>query len=149
MATRSVAAENEEATEAWSGVLFERFVEYRGLIVSGLKAHGDAAIALYPPEPGDRVLDIGCGFGDTTQQLAALVGPEGHASGVDVAEPFITASIAEATQEGVENVDTDPDARPGVRCVACTSRRHVPRGPSPSRRSGSCGWPRSSCSRSG
>ena len=105
MATRSVAAENEEATEAWSGVLFERFVEYRGLIVSGLKAHGDAAVALYPPETGDRVLDIGCGFGDTTQQLAALVGPEGHATGVDVAEPFIKASIAEATQEGIENVD--------------------------------------------
>jgi SAM-dependent methyltransferase len=105
VATSSVAAENEEATEAWSGVLFDRFVEYRGLIVSGLKAHGDAGIALHPPEPGDRVLDIGCGFGDTTRQLAALVGPEGHATGVDVAEPFIRASIAEATQEGIENVD--------------------------------------------
>src|SRR4029078_2914116 len=28
-----VAAENEEATEPWSGVLFDRFVEYRELIV--------------------------------------------------------------------------------------------------------------------
>ena len=47
-----VAAENEEATEAWSGVLFDRFVEYRDLIVEGLRAHGDAAMQLYPPNPG-------------------------------------------------------------------------------------------------
>jgi SAM-dependent methyltransferase len=100
-----VAAENEEATEAWSGVLFDRFVQYRDLVVAGLKAHGDAAMRLHPPEPGNRVLDIGCGFGDTTQQLAALVGPKGHATGVDVAEPFIRASIGEAREAGVEKVD--------------------------------------------
>ena len=100
-----VASENEEATQAWSGVLFDRFVEYRDLIVEGLRAHGDAAMRLYPPEPGDRVIDIGCGFGDTTQQLAGLVGPDGQAVGVDVSEPFIRASIAEAAEAGVENAE--------------------------------------------
>ena len=100
-----IAAENEEATEAWSGVLFDRFVEFRDLIVVGLKGHGDAAMQLHPPSPGDRVLDIGCGFGDTTQQLAELIGPDGTAVGVDVAEPFIEASIAEARNAGVENVE--------------------------------------------
>jgi ubiquinone/menaquinone biosynthesis C-methylase UbiE len=100
-----VASENKEATQAWSGVLFDRFVEYRDLIVDGLRAHGDAAMRLYPPESGDRVIDIGCGFGDTTQQLAGLVGPDGQAVGVDVSEPFIRASIAEAAEAGVENVE--------------------------------------------
>src|SRR5215218_7226331 len=101
----AVAAENEEATEAWSGVLFDRFVEYRDLVVAGLKAHGDAAMELYPPAAGDRVLDIGCGFGDTTQQLAALVGREGHVVGVDVSEPFIEASVKEAGEAGIQNVE--------------------------------------------
>jgi SAM-dependent methyltransferase len=101
----AIAPENEEATEAWSGVLFDRFVQYRDLVVAGLKAHGDAGMQLYPPAAGDRVLDVGCGFGDTTQQLAALVGTEGHATGVDVSEPFIDASIAEANETGIENVD--------------------------------------------
>jgi SAM-dependent methyltransferase len=100
-----VAPDNEEATEAWSGVLFDRFVQYRELVVVGLKAHGDAAMELHPPEAGGRVLDLGCGFGDTTQQLAALVGPDGHATGVDVSEPFIERSVEEAEEAGVENVD--------------------------------------------
>src|SRR5919106_5820729 len=100
-----VAPENEEATDAWSGVLFDRFVQYRDLVVAGLQAHGDAAMQLHPPGRGDRVLDVGCGFGDTTQQLAALVGAEGHATGVDVSEPFIEASIAEAKEAGVANID--------------------------------------------
>jgi SAM-dependent methyltransferase len=100
-----VAAENEEATEAWSGVLFDRFVEYRDLIVLGLAEFGKVAMAIYPPDRGDSVLDIGCGFGDTTQQLAALVGPTGRAVGVDVSEPFIEASIKEAEEAGVEQVD--------------------------------------------
>ena len=84
-------------------------------IVAGLKAHGDAAMRLHPPEAGDRVLDIGCGFGDTTQQLAALVGAEGHAIGVDVSEPFIEASIEEAREGGRRERRLLRRRRPGRR----------------------------------
>jgi SAM-dependent methyltransferase len=98
------AAENRETTEAWSGPLFERFVRYRELVAEGLGAHGEAAIAAHPPRPGNRVVDLGCGFGDTTQRLAELIGPEGEALGVDVSEPFIEMARKEAEQEGVENV---------------------------------------------
>ena len=98
------AASNHEAAEAWSGPLFERFVRYRELVIDGLGAHGEAAMAAHPPHPGDRVLDVGCGFGDTTQRLAGMVGPEGGALGVDVAPPFVEAARAEAEEAGVENV---------------------------------------------
>jgi SAM-dependent methyltransferase len=100
-----VVPDNDEATEAWSGVLFDRFVEFRDLIVTGLAQHGARALEMYPPAAGSRVLDVGCGFGDTTQQLAELVGADGHATGVDVSEPFIAASIREAKDAGVSNVD--------------------------------------------
>ena len=99
-----VAAANEEATEAWDGVLFDRFVEYRELVVDALAPHGDAAMRAHPPRPGDRVLDLGCGFGDTTQQLAALVGPDGEAVGIDVSERFIEQSRREAEGAGATNV---------------------------------------------
>jgi len=98
-----VAPENEEATEAWSGVLFDRFAEFRELVVGGLSAFGEVAMRLYPPPDGCRVLDIGCGFGDATQQLAHLVGPRGEAVGVDVSEPFVEAASAEAEAARVGN----------------------------------------------
>ena len=99
-----VAADNQEATDAWSGPLFDRFVRYRDLVADGLGAHGEAAMAAYPPPPGAKVLDVGCGFGDTTQRLAELVGPDGEAVGVDVSQPFIDAARREAEEEGVGNV---------------------------------------------
>jgi SAM-dependent methyltransferase len=101
-AMTEVAADNREATDAWSGPLFDRFVRYRDLVADGLGAHGEKAMEVHPPAQGDRVIDLGCGFGDTTQRLAGLVGPEGEAFGVDVSEPFVEQARLEA--EGVENV---------------------------------------------
>jgi SAM-dependent methyltransferase len=101
----SVAPDNAEATEAWSGPLFDLFVKYRDLTSDGLGAHGEVAMASNPPRPGDRVLDIGCGFGDTTQRLAELVGPKGSALGVDVSEPFIETARKEAEEAGADNVE--------------------------------------------
>ena len=100
-----VASENEEATEAWSGVLFDRFLQFKELIIAGATEFSEAAIRLHPPSPGDRVLDVGPGFGDTTQRLAGLVGPEGGAVGIDVSEPFVAAATEDARQAGVENVE--------------------------------------------
>jgi SAM-dependent methyltransferase len=93
---------NAEAIEAWDGPLFERFVQYRHIVVAGLAAHGDEAMRLHPPQPGSRVLDLGCGFGDTTRQLAALTGPRGSAFGVDASPRFIEAATEEAA--GIDNV---------------------------------------------
>src|SRR5919107_4394158 len=105
MESSTVAAVgNEEAVAAWDGVLFDRFKQYRHIFTTGLGAHSDAAMALHPPPVGGRVVDIGCGFGDTTQQLAKLVGPEGEAVGIDASPNFIDLSIREAEEAGVENI---------------------------------------------
>ena len=100
----SVAVGNEEAVEAWDGVLFERFKQYRHILCTGLGLHSDAAMALHPPPVGGRVLDIGCGFGDTTQELAELVGPDGDAVGIDAAPNFIELAQQEAEEAGAKNV---------------------------------------------
>src|ERR687893_1829056 len=100
MTSLNVAPENAEATEAWNGPLFEVWKSFQAVVVSNAKVHGDAALADHHPEPGDRVLDIGCGLGDSTVQLARLVGPHGHAHGVDVAERMGAGARAEAAQAG-------------------------------------------------
>jgi SAM-dependent methyltransferase len=97
------AAPNAEAIEAWDGPLFDGFLRFRHLITTGVAPHSERALELVPPQPGWRVLDIGCGFGDTTQRIAALVGPDGEAVGVDAAANFIDAARADAAQAGVAN----------------------------------------------
>jgi ubiquinone/menaquinone biosynthesis C-methylase UbiE len=87
--------DNNEAIEAWDGPLFDRFVRFREIVTTGLGAHGERALALYPPQPGERALDIGCGFGDTAARIAELVGPSGSVLGVDAAPRFIESARAE------------------------------------------------------
>jgi SAM-dependent methyltransferase len=106
---------NAEAITAWDGPLFDSFVKFREVFTTGLGAHGDAALELVPPQPGQRALDVGCGFGDTTRQIAELVGPEGEAVGVDAAARFIEIAAREAEEADAANahflvadVQTDP-----------------------------------------
>jgi SAM-dependent methyltransferase len=101
--TRWGTGVNAEAIEAWDGPLYDRFVRFRDVILTGLGAHGEEALRLVPPQPGQRVLDIGCGFGDTTQRIAGLVGPGGEAVGVDAAPRFIETARAETEAAGVPN----------------------------------------------
>jgi SAM-dependent methyltransferase len=101
----SVAANNEEAVEAWNGVLFDRFVKYRRVVTEGLGAHGEVALELHPPRPGESALDIGCGFGDTARRIAAMVGSEGSVLGFDAAERFVDLAREEAEAAGVGNLE--------------------------------------------
>ncbi len=94
---------NAEAIQAWDGPLYDRFVRFRHIVTTGLGAHGAAALRLAPPQPGERVLDVGCGFGDTTQEIARMVGPEGEAVGVDAAARFVETAAREAKEAGVQN----------------------------------------------
>jgi SAM-dependent methyltransferase len=96
-------AVNAEAIEAWNTVLFDKFCRFRHIVVQGLAEHGEVALRRHPVAAGARVLDIGCGFGDTTVQLARLAGPGGEAVGVDGAPRFIEAARAESAAAGVRN----------------------------------------------
>src|SRR5262249_52802353 len=78
----------------------------------GLGAHGREAMRLIAPQHGERALDIGCGFGETTVELAGKVGASGHALGVDVSPRFIEVARDEAAQAGVTNASfAGPDVQ--------------------------------------
>jgi SAM-dependent methyltransferase len=113
--TQTAAAANAEAISAWDGPLYDRFVRFRHIVTTGLGAHGDEALRLYPPQPGQRVLDVGCGFGDMTQQIAELVGASGEAVGVDAAPRFIETARTERAEAGIANAHFEAvDVQAGV-----------------------------------
>ena len=65
---------------------------------------GEAAIARLHPDPGEHVLDIGCGTGTTTLELARLVGNSGQVTGVDVSAPMLDEARRRAADAGLANV---------------------------------------------
>ena len=100
----AIAPANEEAARAWDTVLYERWKRNREVFVGSLQGMTEELLARFPPPEGGRCLDIGCGFGDTTQRLAELVGPEGFALGTDSSPHFIEDARREAAEAGCENV---------------------------------------------
>jgi len=100
----TIAAANEEAVEAWSGVLFDRWARYRDVLAVSIREFSDVAFDLCRPQPGERVLDVGCGLGETTRAVAELVGPTGEVVGIDAGERFVETATAEAAEAGAGNV---------------------------------------------
>lgn len=104
--------DNQEAISAWDGVLFERWVRYRHIFVGGLANHGDEALRLFAPQPGWRVLDVGCGLGDTTQAIARAVGAEGEVVGVDAAARMLDIAREETAEPNARYVVADVQLDP-------------------------------------
>jgi ubiquinone/menaquinone biosynthesis C-methylase UbiE len=95
--------ENEIVVEAWNTVLFDKFLRFKHILITGLAGHSDELLSRGLHHPGERVLDVGCGFGDSTIRIAEQVGPRGEAVGVDCAQNFIQASEQEAAACGARN----------------------------------------------
>lgn len=98
-----MAGENDIVIAAWNTVLFDKFCRFKHLLIGGLSAHSTEALARHDHPEGARVLDVGCGFGDSTRLIARRVGPRGEAVGVDCAENFIQAAEQEARRSAIDN----------------------------------------------
>jgi ubiquinone/menaquinone biosynthesis C-methylase UbiE len=94
---------NDIPIEAWNTVLFDKFVRFRRVLTAGLEEHGNVALAARSYGGGQRILDVGCGFGDTTLAIASKLGPGGEAVGVDCASNFIAKAEAEAAEARIKN----------------------------------------------
>jgi ubiquinone/menaquinone biosynthesis C-methylase UbiE len=95
--------DNAVIVEAWNTVLFDKFARFKHIVVGGLSNYSDFWFARNGFTPGARVLDVGCGFGDTTLRLARALGPQGQAVGVDCAANFIKAAEQDAGAAGLSN----------------------------------------------
>lgn len=95
-----MSAENAEQIAEWNGQLGQRWATLQREIDGIVVPFGEAALQAAAPQPGERVLDIGCGCGDTSIELARRVGASGHVLGVDVSQPMLEVARARGVASG-------------------------------------------------
>jgi ubiquinone/menaquinone biosynthesis C-methylase UbiE len=98
------AMEDTPFVQFWNSVLAAKFIRFRHILVGGLTHHSEAVFPTLPVHAGDRVLDVGCGFGDTAIKLAGLVGPKGDVIGIDCCDAFLDIARTEVAASGLKNV---------------------------------------------
>ena len=73
-----------------------------------LRPIGDVVRERLAPRPREAVVDVGCGTGQTTLQLADAVGPDGRVVGVDISTPMLALARERAgTRDNVSFVEAD------------------------------------------
>jgi ubiquinone/menaquinone biosynthesis C-methylase UbiE len=87
-----VGGANAEQIEFWNGEAGSHWSERDDQMSRMLRPLGAEAIKRAAPESGEWVLDIGCGCGDTTVELARAVGSSGGALGVDISAPMLVTA---------------------------------------------------------
>ena len=73
----------------WNGPAGKSWVQYQDQIE---RCSSDATAALLnyaAPQPGEAVLDVGCGTGRFARDIARIVGEEGEVVGIDISAPML------------------------------------------------------------
>lgn len=100
----TVSTDNLGFVECWNEILTPKWIRFRHLLSGNGKIHSDIAYADFGIRKGDRVLDIGCGFGETALEIAQIVGPSGEVVGLDCTDAFLGIAERERQEAGIANV---------------------------------------------
>ena len=82
-------AGNAAQIEHWNGQAGETWARLQDRLDRQLEPLGLMAMDQAQIHKGWRILDIGCGTGQTSLELASRVGPEGRVSGADISRPML------------------------------------------------------------
>ncbi len=95
---------NAEQHRYWNELAGPIWVAHQERLDRQIGPHGERALALLAPAPGERMIDLGCGCGDSTLALARRVAPGGHVLGLDLSEPMLARARERAAAAGLANV---------------------------------------------
>jgi len=109
------AGPNAAQIDYWNTTAGETWAQFNDQLDRQLEPLGLEAIRALAPARGERVLDIGCGCGQTTLELARRVGPTGVAVGVDISRPMLDVARNRASaSDGAPASFLEFDAQTGA-----------------------------------
>lgn len=112
---RGVHGKDTFGASYWQDAAAQRWIEQQAVLDRALAPFGAALLETAAAQLGESVVDIGCGAGTTTIELARRVGAEGRVVGVDVSGPLLEHAAGQAPPElGItwENADAATWAPP-------------------------------------
>ena len=98
------AAPNADMIRHWNEINGPRWATLQERLDAQLDPVGIAAMQRLTLGDGARVLDIGCGCGSTSLELAERVAPHGSVVGVDISAPLLSIAAERAAKGNVTNV---------------------------------------------
>lgn len=94
----------------WNGAVGRRWASLQSDLDVMVRPFGDAALSAAALKAGERVLDVGCGCGDTTFEIARRIGPTGTVLGVDVSQPMLEVARQRGKADGMKVEFQEADA---------------------------------------
>lgn len=96
---------SQELVDFWNETLEPKFTRFRKPLTRGLSLQSDQVLPRLGLNPGNRVLDVGCGFGDTAAEIAGRVAPGGRVTALDCCRGFLAAARQHAEFLQIGNID--------------------------------------------
>jgi SAM-dependent methyltransferase len=104
MTTLQPVGPNAEQIQYWNELAGPRWVALQGLIDAQIDPFGRRAMQRGAIGAGEHVLDVGCGCGHTTLEIARRVGPMGSVTGVDIATAMLERARQAVCDAGLKHV---------------------------------------------
>ena len=95
-----MTTENAQQIADWNGPMGRQWAALQIDLDKVVAPFGAAALRAAAAQAGEKVIDIGCGCGDTSMELAQMVGSQGTVLGVDVSQPMLEVARGRAQREG-------------------------------------------------
>jgi SAM-dependent methyltransferase len=110
--------DNQAQADYWSSESGLKWIAFETELDLAFSAVDEALIAWSAPQPGESVLDIGCGTGATTRTFASHVIPGGKICAVDISPPLLRHAQSQSDGETAETryylADAQTDQIPGA-----------------------------------
>ena len=94
---------NKNQRDFWSGKGGDIWVERQNVMDIMLSPLGEAALNKLNFNEEENVLDIGCGCGHTTLNIAKRIEPLGNVTGLDISEPMLERAKESAVEMSITN----------------------------------------------